>query len=190
MEQKKFPEVDLLLDKLKDKYKRGEYTTNDYKSLSVAIADSGAGYISVSTLKRIFGYVNDHHKPTMTTLDIIARYVGYGCYEEFYKEILGANTVTSAFLADNQIWSKDLNIDDIVEVGWAPNRYLQLRYIGKDQYQVVQAKNTKLLVGDTFKVVIFVLGEPLYLDAVYRGDLMLGPYVAGVRGGVITLNKI
>lgn len=190
MEQKKFPEVDILLDRLRDKFKRGDYTTNDYKALAVAIADSGAGYISVSTLKRIFGYVKDSHKPTITTLDIIARYVGYGCYEDFYNAELETTVVSSAFLADNQIWSRDLQPNDMLEVGWAPNRYLQLKYLDKDTYQVVLANNSKLQVGDIFRVVIFVLGEPLYIDAIYRDNVKLGPYVAGIKGGIVTLNKM
>ena len=102
MEQQKYIEVELLLKKVKEKYKVGAYTTNDYVMLSEAISESGAGYISTATLKRLFGYVNDRHKPTITTLDILAKYIGYNCYEEFYKAMLDESTIASAFLSDNQ----------------------------------------------------------------------------------------
>ena len=190
MDQQKYIEVELLLKKVKEKYKIGAYTTNDYVMLSEDISASGAGYISTATLKRLFGYVNDYHKPTITTLDIIARYIGYGCYEEFYKAMLDESTVASAFLSDNQLWSNNLDIDDVIEIGWAPNRCVQLKYQGDNWYEVVDSSNSKLIKGDRFKVIIFMLGEPLYLNTVYRGDNELGCYVAGLNGGLITLSKV
>lgn len=190
MEQKKFIEVELLLKKVKEKFKVGVYTTNDYIMLSEAIATSGAGYISTSTLKRLFGYVNDHHKPTVTTLDIVAKYIGYRCYEEFYKSMLDESTVSSAFLSDNQIWSKNLAVDNIIEIGWAPNRYLKIKYCGENWYEVIESRNSKLVAGDRFKVTILMLGEPLYLNMVYRDNIELGCYVAGLNGGLVTLSKL
>ena len=190
MEQQKYIEVELLLKKVKEKYKVGAYTTNDYVMLSEAISESGAGYISTATLKRLFGYVNDRHKPTITTLDILAKYIGYNCYEEFYKAMLDESTVASAFLSDNQIWSKNLTAGDIVEIGWAPNRCVQLTYQGDNWYEVVDSSNAKLMPGDRFMVAIFMLGEPLYLNMVYRNDSELGCYVAGLNGGLITLSKV
>lgn len=189
MKQRRFTEVDLLLKKVKEKFKEGAYTTNDYKMLSDAISECGAGYLSTSTLKRLFGYVNDMHRPTVTTLDIISRYIGYKCYEDFYTEILDSCTLSSSFLADNQIWSNNLSLGDVIELGWAPNRYLQLKYNGDSFFQVVESQNSKLLVGDSFKVAIFMLNEPLYIPMVYRDSQEVGPYIAGVKGGLVTLNK-
>lgn len=42
--------------------------------------------ISVSTLKRIFGYVpaGDKYVPTMTILNILAEFAGYENYHDFY----------------------------------------------------------------------------------------------------------
>ncbi len=189
MEQSRYTEVDLLLKKVKDKFKSGKYTTNDYKMLAEQISDSGAGYISMATLKRLYGYVSDRHKPTITTLDIISRYIGYSCYEDFYTDMLDTCTMSSSFLEDNQIWSCKLDEGSIIELGWAPNRYLRLKYLGDSNYEVVESRNSKLFVGDTFKVSIFMLNEPLYIPMVHRGDNELGSYIAGLNGGLVTLSK-
>lgn len=188
MTQRRFPEVDVLLKQVKDKFKTGVYTTNDYQYLSYVINASNIGSISVSTLKRVFGYVNDSHKPSISTLDILAKFVGYASYEDFYVKVLDSCAISSSFLDENKVWSKNLCKGNLLEIGWAPNRYVLLRYNGEQWFEVLESVNSKLLVGDTFKQSIFVINEPLHIAMVYRNGNELGPYIAGIEGGLVTLN--
>lgn len=45
-------------------------TSRDFELLSEAVADAGAGYLSPSTLKRVWGYVRGSQTRHAATLDI------------------------------------------------------------------------------------------------------------------------
>ncbi|MBP3420190.1 MAG: hypothetical protein J6K74_06360 [Marinifilaceae bacterium] len=148
MEQNRYPEIDLILNKVKEKYKLGDYTTNDYRQLSRTLQETGAGALSPSTLKRLFGYVSDRHKPTITTLDILAKYIGYKNYADYYECVMHKYRLSSSFLTANQIWSKFLKQGDRIEIAWAPDRKIVVEYQGDNWYVVIYASNTKLESGD------------------------------------------
>ena len=59
----------------------------DYDLLSVAIEKSTGEVISVSTLKRLFGYKGQSTIPRPSTLSVLARYVGTTGWSDFCKRI-------------------------------------------------------------------------------------------------------
>lgn len=59
----------------------------DYDLLSVAIEKSTGEVISVSTLKRLFGYKGQSTIPRPSTLSVLARYVGTTGWSDFCKYI-------------------------------------------------------------------------------------------------------
>lgn len=58
--------------------------------------------ISSSTLKRLYGYVNDDHKPRNITLDALAQYIGYNNYAEFTKWLKNSTKYNSSFSWHNK----------------------------------------------------------------------------------------
>lgn len=73
----------LLIEK---KIGRGSYltwTNGDYEKLSEQITEELKEYISTSSLKRIFGKVNYASAPSISTLNILSRFVGYKDWYEF-----------------------------------------------------------------------------------------------------------
>lgn len=59
------------------------------------------------------------------------------------------------------------------------------RHKGNCQFEIMEAKNTKLSVGDTFRCHLMLQHEPLYLDEVVHLGQPAVVYVAGQRDGVV-----
>lgn len=67
-------------------------TPKDYSELSLLIFQKTRTNISTSTLKRLMGYLpNGKAQPRLSTLDILAHYVGYTNYESFTESLLQAH---------------------------------------------------------------------------------------------------
>lgn len=66
------PEIMELLTLVGKKYSRNLLTTTDFDEFSLHLK-SEHGYL-ISTLKRLWGYVNDTHQPRTQTLDLLSRY--------------------------------------------------------------------------------------------------------------------
>ena len=59
----------------------------DYDILSQAIRDRSKENLGVNTLKRLFGFKTDKLVPRLSTIDIIAQYLGYEDYEALIKKL-------------------------------------------------------------------------------------------------------
>ena len=59
----------------------------DYDVLSQAIRDRTKENLGVNTLKRLFGFKTDKVVPRLSTMDIIAKYLGYEDYETLIKKL-------------------------------------------------------------------------------------------------------
>ena len=77
------PEIEELKLQVEQKYGRTLSTTTDFEEFSLVLENTLSQSISASTLKRIWGYVNDRHKARKYTLDILAPYVGFSNFDKF-----------------------------------------------------------------------------------------------------------
>lgn len=184
------PEITSLLEAVEKKYGRGVNTSTDFESLSVVIEHEIGEYISSSTLKRLWGYVNLKPVPRIATLDVLSRFVGYNSFAA-YREALKASTEQpSDFFSTPYLSSADMQTGEKIQIGWAPNRQVTLEYEGADTWRVLESVNSKLLPGDSFKATQFLLGYPLVLDGISRADGSVTPsYIAGKNGGLTLLEK-
>ena len=124
-----YPEIDELLRQVADRFGKEVSATTDFERLSDTVESALREQISVSTLKRLWGYVNDRHKPRVSTLDILCRYVGYRSFADFQAGL--SSDKSSAFLSERTVRSADLQKGAIVEIGWLPNRYLFLENVDR-----------------------------------------------------------
>ena len=168
------PEIEELKSLVEQKYGKILATTTDFEEFSLYLEKETRGTISPSTLKRLYGYVSDNHKPRMVTLDILSQYIGHRNYMEF-----------------TQLVSSDLQEGTLVSIGWSPNRLLQLRYLGESTYEIEKSENSKLQPGDRFVTGCFIKEQPLYLPYIERGGERTASFVAGRNGGltVISINE-
>ena len=158
---------------------------SDCEYLSLDIASKTGVRIGATTLKRLVGFANDEREPHTSTLDAIARYLGYAHWQELSAiEDKGNSDFDSS---DEEIRSADLQPDAIVEITYLPDRKVRMRYLGNYHYKIVDSENSKLQVGDELEVQNFVLHHPLLAMNVWRHGESLGQFTAGRVSGLSSI---
>lgn len=184
------PEIAELLLQVEKAYAKPLNSSTDFEELSIQLKYKLGMSLSSSTLKRLWGYVNDAHSPRPQTLDVLARYLGHADFKDFCMWLKHTTAYNSSFFSAKRILVEDLNPGMEVEIGWSPNRYLRLRYKGDGLFEVREAKESKLVRGDLFQAVSFLMRQPLFLPYVERGGKRLSPFIAGRNGGLTMLNSV
>ncbi|MBQ9555382.1 MAG: hypothetical protein IJV05_04075 [Muribaculaceae bacterium] len=160
----------------------------DFSLLSLEIEKTLNETISISTIKRLVGYVNDEHHPSITTLNLLARYVGYRNWAELQMQL---DETTSGSLNDNIIQSSSLAIGDELEIEWLPDRYCHIRYQGNHLFEVLAVQGSKhLQAGDTFETLVLCLDQPVMATNHIHGEEHRPIYIIGRRHGLTALRKI
>ena len=137
--------------------------------------------ISVSTLKRMWGYVNSKSNPSKFNLDLLSRMVGFYDWDAF----VGENSIASSrFFMKSRLIADALDVGSQVRLTWQPGRVITIKFMGNDNVMVMESQNSKLAAGDTFTCHQFVTDEPLYLSNLAHPGIPPCNYVAGQNGGI------
>jgi len=164
-------------------------TTADFNRLAEDMRNSIGETCGCSTLKRIWGYVSGGTKPSISTLNILSRYIGYKGFAEYEAHLAQTEFKSSGHFQAESINASDLNIGEKLNLGWKPDRIVTLSYLGNNRFKVIESKNSKLQVNDEFEAGSFLTGYPLYLSGIYRNGQKTEAYVAGRDGGITILAK-
>ena len=178
------PELAYLLDEVEQKYGRRIATTTDFESLSVVIEHQIGEMLSSSTLKRLWGYVSLNPTPRIATLDILSRYIGHKNFKAFCESLKESKAFVSTFFTSKYQTVSELTPGVIVTIGWAPNRVVNLNYLGEFQFEVLSSENSQLLPGDRFELSEIIVGYPLYISRILRDGEYTPSYVAGRQRGI------
>lgn len=135
------PEIEELKLLIEQKYGKTLSTTTDFEEFSVSLGHKTGQSVSPSTLKRLWGYVNDSHKPRIYTLNILAQYLGHVSFDAFVSWLKTSTRYNSSFFNAKQLISSELDAGMEVEIGWSPNRLVRLRYLGDSRYEVESSQN-------------------------------------------------
>lgn len=158
----------------------------DFEQLSDLLLSHTRERLSPTTLKRLWGYLKNENVQTRPhTYDVLARFVGYRNYEDFSAHAEGMDEVQSGVKAEQKITTEWLRRGQRLIITWRPDRKIVVRHQGNSLFEIMEAKNTKLSVGDTFRCHLMIQHEPLYLDEVVHQGQPAVVYVAGQRDGVI-----
>ena len=187
---KNTPEIEELKLYVEREYGRVLNTTTDFEEFSLYLKRKTGEHVSASTLKRMWGYVGDSHKPRTLTLDILSQYIGYADFSAFTLWLKKSTRYNSSFFNAGQLSSTDITEGATVEIGWSPNRLVDLLYLGDSKYEVTASTNSKLSIGDRFVTGCFIKGQPLYLPFIERSDERTAPFVAGRNGGLTIIKVI
>ena len=176
-----------IIEKLEKKENKGKsLTTTDCQWLAGKIG------IGETTLKRMLGFTSDCGRtPHRSTLDIIARFLGYKDYRTLALDLELAEVVISDFDERDAIETATLKIGDIVELSYLPNRIFTLKYVGDSRFILENVENSRnLLAGDIVRITHMEKGFPLYISEVIRDGKNLGAYEAGKNGGLTSIQFI
>lgn len=161
-------------------------TPRDYELLAEQIFLQTRQQLSLSTLKRFWGYVDkdrDDDRARRSTLDILAQFVGYQGWTAFCQADTRLKDESGNML-NRHLFAKEQHIGAHIQLRWQPDRQVTVRYEGEDLFTVVESINSKLRPGDTFHCSHFVDGMPLTLMGLVRDGMPPVTYVCGRTKGV------
>lgn len=187
---KEIPELKYLLSEVEKRYGRGVNTTTDFEALSVVIEHDINERLSSSTLKRLWGYVSNNSSPSLTTLNILSRYVGTRDFRAFCEDLMKWDLQESGFFTTSCILTSGLEKGARIRIGWNPDRLVLLEYQGDFLFRVLQNLNSSLQEGDEFEASSFFLGYPLYIPRILRDGDYTPSYIAGSVNGLTTLESL
>ena len=182
MEDYKKEDFDRLKNEVETLVGRKIVSPRDFDFLSRQIEGYTQESVSVSTLKRMWGYVACSCKPSKFNLELLSRMVGYPSWEAFVES--KDAVASSRFFIKSKLIADALDRGDQVRLTWQPGRIVTIEYMGNDCFKVLESQNSKLTSGDTFTCHQFVADEPLYLSNLNHPGIPPCNYVAGQNGGI------
>lgn len=183
------PEIYELRLRIETSIKRKIQTPADFDFLRGIIWERTHEQISTSTLKRLWGYVDGVDNARNSTLNVLSKALGYENWDAFILKLKSENVDNSDLVMSESMSSSDLKIGDRLMIAWQPNRVCVLKYLGDNQFEVMESQNSKLKVGDTFRCGLFILGEPVYINDLRQNNGTGEPklFVIGNKSGLTKL---
>ena len=164
---------------------RGMLSPKDFEFLHLTIERELNERVSVSTLKRLWGYSKYLSSPSVSILSTLSRLVGYRDWEDYKANCKSSDKKPSAqVLSDKITVATDLEVGDRIKLTWAPQRVCDIQYHGDGDFEVLSSQNTGVKTGDWFCCDLIVSGEPLWLSNLRQYGKAPIAYVCGKQGGV------
>ena len=184
------PEIKCLRSDLEQRVGQQLQSPADFQLLIQQIWEKNHAVLSLSTVKRLWGYVESNGAPRLSTLNTLAQFLGFTDWNAYLVALEQRGGAESAIFTGEGIQTADLQAGDRIAVAWQPNRECAFRYLGDNQFVVDSTKNAKLQRGTTFSTARFMIGQPMYLDNILLADGTRTSYVAGKRNGLTSVTKI
>ena len=168
----------------------GMTRSSDFVSLAQAIYDKTKENLGVNTLKRLFGFKTQKVAPRVSTLDIIARFLGFSDYKSLLTEI-GEEADISMFSPIEGIEIETLNVGSKVRIAYEPRREFYLTYMGESRFHVDDVEGSRNILKDDIMVIHqLALGHRLIATHVYRSGQDLGAYESAKSEGLQSIELL
>lgn len=161
-------------------------TPKHFEMMRSTVFNRTGELLSTTTLKRIWGYLEEPLNTRESTLSILARSLGYADWDSFNKNISEHNdgfTPSSPFLGRRINVMTDMKVGDLLSIYWQPDRKCLVKLIDECRFEVIQSFGTRLSPGDTFYCHMIMAGYPLYLSQLKQGNSTPVGYVCGQGPG-------
>lgn len=177
--------IEALKHALQERWGRTITAPIDCDMLAKDITKRTSKYISVNTIKRLLGFLPYDKSHRLSTLNVIAEYLGYDAWSDLTIALSGNN---SAF----EEISSTLNASALAEgaglmISYAPDRLLRLTHHAGNSFTVTASERSKLKTDDNIEVAQFTVGYPLFVTSVIRDGHSLGSFTAGKVGGILSI---
>lgn len=183
----KSSEIQPLLKSIEQSVKFKVSSPTGFQHLSALIFNRTKANLSVSTLKRIWGYVEGYDEVRDSTVDILCQFIGYSNFADFSKASEGVQGIPpSNIMFGDCLYADELRQGKRIRLTWSPGRVCDVEYQGNNTFIVLKSELTKLIAGSTFRCSVFETGGPLYISNLYFTPDQKEPvnYVAGQIGGI------
>ena len=160
----------------------------DFIFLTGVIQERCHETLAVSTLKRIWGYVDGYDTTRFSTLSLLARCVGFRDWDDFLVH-RSREGESSDMVLGRALYAAEIPENGQLSITWVPDRRVLLQHLGEGNFKVLSSENSKLKPGDTFHCTCFIIGQPLYLDQFVRGNNPPTLFVVGNKGGLTSVER-
>ena len=168
-------------------------TPSEFNDLLRRIQKTTGDSLSLSSIKRLWGYVKYNGDFSQTTLNILARFNGMKDWESFKKSIEREVSVTndedSGFHPDTMVDTGKYKPGDRFELGWNDRKGCEMECVEHMRFRVVKSHNIKLKEGDIVTLHTLCIGHPIYVSDIQRGDLHFASYIGARKSGLQSLEK-
>lgn len=146
----------------------------DFAILASLIFKATGRSIGVTTLKRLFYYINDDRKASEYTMNTIALYVGYNSWDEYSAS---KNLDSDWSFPEETLYIHALDVNTRICIQYLNRKvnFVVVEHEGENHLKVESGENSSLKAGDLLFVYRIRKGEILEAERVIRGD-MIGNY--------------
>jgi hypothetical protein len=141
-------------------------TPKDFDILAHRISMSTHKYISPTTLKRFWHYLeeSENYVPRLFTLDLLSMFVGYQNWDAYCQFSTANKTIHSDFVKSPNLYTTSLIEGDMLNLMWTPDRCVTIKY--------KSGKEDRLSLKN---------GEHITTAFALRGSSMIDPIAAKSR---------
>ncbi len=173
-----------ILGRLREKVGLRMTRSADFDVLAQAIKDSTNENLGVNTLKRLFGFKTEKVVPRLSTMDIIAQYLGYEDYDSMLKA-LGEDADISLFTPIDCLEVQDLERGSQVRITYEPGRVIFITYLGDNEFIVNDVEGSlNLRKGDLLSISQLAVGHRFIVSHVIRDGYDMGAYESAKYKGL------
>lgn len=159
----------------------------DCEVLAMRISRQCGCNVSSSTLKRLFGFVKGTQEPRMYTLDIIANFLDYHCWDELVEYLVDFKKASNRI---EQVDCRALKPGSVFRIHLGAVSTTEITYCEKFQFEVIQQTKTELLPGDIIHLKKIQLDLPVLIIALERQGVKTTNIILGKVTGVTKIIKI
>lgn len=168
-------------------------TPSEFNDLLMRIQKTTGHTLSLSSIKRLWGYVKYNGEFSSTTLNILARFNGMKDWESFKrsveKEVPVTNDDDSGFHSDSMIDTGRYRPGDRLELSWDGGKGCEAVCVEHMRFRIVKSANIKLKEGDIVTFHTLCIGHPVHVSDIFRDDMLFTSYVGAKRGGLQSIRE-
>ncbi|PQJ09126.1 hypothetical protein CJD36_020225 [Flavipsychrobacter stenotrophus] len=124
----------------------------DCDALALSISNYCNEKISPATLVRIFGMAKQGPThPRKFTLDLIAQYTGYNCWEDASKDNRLIDNSNIEIMETMTI--SGLNLEQVISFKYGPGSKVKVKYLGNNDFQVLESDKSTMVKDDILTIV-------------------------------------
>lgn len=141
----------------------------DFELLSMFVYKETNRTIGVTTLKRLFNYINDDRKSSDYTLNTIAIYLGFIDWNQLIRSV---NIDSIWGFEDETVYVSSLEIGTYIDVAYLDRKvsFVVSDRNGANILRVEKVENSSLQIGDECDIYKITKGEILEANHIYRGN--------------------
>ena len=166
-------------------------TPSEFKRLCRMIEQKTGRSISLSSIKRIWGYVRYEGFPSVTTLNNLAQYNEFSDWGSFLTNHSIKNSdENSGFIEGSLLTTDNLRPGDRLMLDWGYGKSCEIECIAHMRFRINASHNIKLEPGDTFTLHTLCVGHPIYISDIERGASRMSTYIGAKKGGLSSITLI